>query len=169
MEYEVIVGNIGRVHSGKNKRKAEAVFRYYVKESDSMIGRAGGENVTLFAGCEPVKEHEGKNNGGFFVLEVHHSDGNDNSITDYIVEAQNPEEASDLLWEHLKAENPNSEEDFSDPPCLWLEHDECECEDCCECNQESLTMYNSEVSYRTISEAEKACSTWHSRGELLKD
>jgi hypothetical protein len=45
--YDVIVGNIGTVHSGRNLRAAERVFREYVKDSKRGYGRAAGEAVTI--------------------------------------------------------------------------------------------------------------------------
>jgi hypothetical protein len=46
--YEVVVGNIGTVHTGNNKRKATAVFNSYVRDSERGYGRAAGEHVTMF-------------------------------------------------------------------------------------------------------------------------
>lgn len=58
-EYEVIVGNVGKVHSGTNKREAVKCFNEYVDISDSGNGRAGYEDVVLMEGGEPIKEHWG--------------------------------------------------------------------------------------------------------------
>ena len=55
--YEVIVGNIGKVHEGGGRLKAFAVFQEYIKKSDATYGRASGENVTLWKNNEPHKEY----------------------------------------------------------------------------------------------------------------
>ena len=57
--YEVIVGNIGSVHEGHNRKEAEKVFTFYVKDSKTCLGRSGGESVTLFQDGEPIRDHEG--------------------------------------------------------------------------------------------------------------
>jgi hypothetical protein len=57
--YEVLVGNIGTVHRGSNRKAADAVFALYRGQSKSGRGRAAGEDVTLFANGEPVREHQG--------------------------------------------------------------------------------------------------------------
>lgn len=46
--YEVVVGNIGTVHTGNNKAKANKMFNSYVRDSKSGYGRAAGEHVTMF-------------------------------------------------------------------------------------------------------------------------
>ncbi len=46
--YSVLVGNIGTVHVGHNKRKAEVICGEYVDQSAAGIGRAGNEPVMLF-------------------------------------------------------------------------------------------------------------------------
>ena len=56
--YEVIVGNIGRVHTGNNRREASKVYREYVKDSSQPTGRAGGEQVTLFEDGEPLRTYD---------------------------------------------------------------------------------------------------------------
>lgn len=55
--YEVVCGNVGNVHSGNNLTKAKKAFCEYVRQSESNCGRAGGEEVTLFDGGEPVREY----------------------------------------------------------------------------------------------------------------
>ena len=55
--YEVIVGNIGKVHEGGSYMKAFAVFQEYIKKSDATYGRASGENVALWKNNEPHKEY----------------------------------------------------------------------------------------------------------------
>ena len=57
--YEVIVGNIGTVHQGHNRKEAEKVFTFYVKDSKTGLGRSGGEAVTLMRDGEPIREYEG--------------------------------------------------------------------------------------------------------------
>jgi hypothetical protein len=57
--YQVIVGNIGTVITTDNKTDAEAAFNEYKAQSESNVGRAGGEPVTLFQDDEIVKEHYG--------------------------------------------------------------------------------------------------------------
>ncbi len=55
--YEVVVGNIGSVHQGHNRRKAETIFKTYVEQSKDGYGRAGGEQVTLFQNDDIAKEY----------------------------------------------------------------------------------------------------------------
>lgn len=57
--YEVIVGNVGTVYSGKSKRVADAKFDGYVAASNSGAGRAGDEDVTMMCNDEPCREHQG--------------------------------------------------------------------------------------------------------------
>ena len=49
-EYKVIVGNIGTVYVGDSLTEALRDFNEYVRISDSGIGRAGYETVTLIKG-----------------------------------------------------------------------------------------------------------------------
>jgi hypothetical protein len=58
-QYSVIVGNVGTVFSGTNKKDAQAMYREYVKISDCSRGRISGEDVTLFCDDEPILEHFG--------------------------------------------------------------------------------------------------------------
>lgn len=62
-EYQVIVGNVGTVYSGKNKVKAEKTYDTYKAISIAGVGRAGGEDVTLMVtegdNQDIVKEHAG--------------------------------------------------------------------------------------------------------------
>lgn len=58
-KYQVIVGNVGKVYDGPEKATADGVFAEYVEISKSNVGRAGGEQVTLFTGDEITSEHEG--------------------------------------------------------------------------------------------------------------
>lgn len=52
--YEVVVGNIGSVHTTNNPVDANRVYGIYKKQSQSEVGRAGGEDVTIFKDGEPV-------------------------------------------------------------------------------------------------------------------
>lgn len=60
-EYSVVVGNIGTVYDGSNKTAALKAYNTYVKQSKSMVGRAGGEEVNLMQDGEPIKTHYGSN------------------------------------------------------------------------------------------------------------
>ncbi len=62
--YTVVVGNVGTVHEGKNKRAAQGMYSYYVSASKNNIGRHGGEPVTLFCGEEIIWEYAGTNGEG---------------------------------------------------------------------------------------------------------
>jgi hypothetical protein len=55
--YEVIVGNIGKVHEGFSYRKALDTFFDYVKKSSENYGRAAGEEVTLWKDGEIIKDY----------------------------------------------------------------------------------------------------------------
>jgi hypothetical protein len=55
--YEVIVGNIGRVHEGSAKTEALRHFNAYVRQSKAGYGRAGGEEVALLKDGEIIREH----------------------------------------------------------------------------------------------------------------
>lgn len=54
--YEVVVGNVGSVHTGGNFKEATKRFNEYVRQSRSGVGRAGKEDVILFQDGEPVRE-----------------------------------------------------------------------------------------------------------------
>jgi hypothetical protein len=56
--FEVVVGNIGCIPQ-PSLPKAEEVYREYVEQSKSGVGRAGGEFVTLLVDGEPLLEHFG--------------------------------------------------------------------------------------------------------------
>ncbi len=58
MVWDVIVGNIGSVCQGTSEREARRVYREYVAQSKSGVGRAGNEPVALFKGSEIVAEHD---------------------------------------------------------------------------------------------------------------
>ena len=57
--YEVIVGNVGIVHTGKKSRYAHRKFAWWVKDSKTGLGRSGGESVTLMKDGEIVAEYMG--------------------------------------------------------------------------------------------------------------
>jgi len=57
--YDVVVGNIGTVHSGRNQRVAMRTYRVYVEQSRAAYGRAAGENVTVMCDSEIHKEYIG--------------------------------------------------------------------------------------------------------------
>ncbi len=60
MIYEVVVGNIGRVYRGSDRREANRSYAVYLDQFKQGYGRAAGESVTLFEDGEPIREHEGK-------------------------------------------------------------------------------------------------------------
>jgi len=60
MKYEVIVGNIGTVHSCNNPVEAAAVYGDYKRQSETNYGRAAGETVYLLKNGEPMYEHHGR-------------------------------------------------------------------------------------------------------------
>jgi len=55
--YEIIVGNIGQVHTGTNMSQALQVYNVYVDLSQRLYGRASGEDVTMFKDGEVYKEY----------------------------------------------------------------------------------------------------------------
>lgn len=57
--HEIIVGNIGTVYSGYDKRQAQETYNEYVRQSDANIGRAAGETVIWFNQHLIHKEHYG--------------------------------------------------------------------------------------------------------------
>lgn len=60
--YEVVVGNIGRVCETTSPIEARRVYGIYKKQSQSEVGRAGGEDVTIFKDGEPDLEFIGSLN-----------------------------------------------------------------------------------------------------------
>lgn len=60
--YEVIVGNVGRVHSGHKARLARTVYNAYVKASVTKTSRAYGEHISLWKDGEIVAERMGTAN-----------------------------------------------------------------------------------------------------------
>jgi len=57
MQYEVIVSNIGTVHSSTSGSNAHRDFWEYKAASVTGHGRAGGETVTLMGDGNVIKEH----------------------------------------------------------------------------------------------------------------
>jgi hypothetical protein len=60
-QYEVVVGNIGTVYSGGSFAAAKKASATYVAQSKTGKGRAGGEDVTILADGEIVREFLGSN------------------------------------------------------------------------------------------------------------
>ena len=60
MNYQVIVGNVGTVYDGDNRKEAEDAYADYVDFSKALMGRVGGEAVTLFCDGEILLEHPGE-------------------------------------------------------------------------------------------------------------
>ena len=58
--YQVIVSNLGLVHTGTSYFKATACFNDYIILSKAPWGRASGEEVVLIKNEEPVKTHPGE-------------------------------------------------------------------------------------------------------------
>jgi len=58
--YQVICGNIGTVYDGDNMIDANRDYGTYKRQSQSGVGRAGGETVTLFDNDEIKFEHIGE-------------------------------------------------------------------------------------------------------------
>ena len=57
--FQVVVGNVGTVYAGDDGAEANRLFDVYVDSSKSGVGRAGGEDVYLFADDEIAREHLG--------------------------------------------------------------------------------------------------------------
>jgi hypothetical protein len=58
--YEVIVGNVGKVHEGNSKNAALKVYNEYVALSKRGYGRVAGEGVDLYdSGNDIIKTYEG--------------------------------------------------------------------------------------------------------------
>jgi hypothetical protein len=57
--YQVIVSNVGTVLDTDNGFDAHREYSQCVGLSKSGKGRMGGEDVTLMAAGEPIKEHTG--------------------------------------------------------------------------------------------------------------
>jgi len=61
MKYQVIVGNIGTVYDGNNKKVAKRTFKIYQAQSEMEFGRASGEDVSYWEHDEPVLIYNGIN------------------------------------------------------------------------------------------------------------
>lgn len=59
MNYEVIVGNIGKVYEGTNAKESLEIWQEYANQSANNYGRAAGEDVTLMRDGEPLSEYFG--------------------------------------------------------------------------------------------------------------
>lgn len=59
MKNQIVVGNVGTVMDSDSLKECLQIYSYYVKQSKSGIGRAGGENVTWFKDGEIYKEFIG--------------------------------------------------------------------------------------------------------------
>ena len=59
-DFEVLVGNLGCVYKGENSVEAHAQYATYCAQSESNVGRAAGEDVTIMQGGEPIGEHRGQ-------------------------------------------------------------------------------------------------------------
>lgn len=57
--YEVIVGNVGRVCSCFNYKYALKTFRIYKRYSKTGYGRSSGESIDLYKNGEVIKQHIG--------------------------------------------------------------------------------------------------------------
>lgn len=55
--YEVIVGNIGTVYTGRDAKIARETMQEYIRQSKSGVGRAGNEPVTLLLNGEIFDEY----------------------------------------------------------------------------------------------------------------
>jgi hypothetical protein len=56
--FEVFVGNVGKVYSGKSELDARKAFREYEVKSLANIGRAGGESIVMLKDGEEYRIHE---------------------------------------------------------------------------------------------------------------
>ena len=59
-KYEVIVGNLGMVYSGADKKTASRTYADYAVLSFFNSGRAGREDVTLMEDDEILQEFDGR-------------------------------------------------------------------------------------------------------------
>jgi hypothetical protein len=58
-DYQVIVSNLGAVHTGRNKRAAMREFLAWCEQSSEDNSRASHESVTLMRDGEPMRESRG--------------------------------------------------------------------------------------------------------------
>ena len=59
--YQVIVGNIGKVYDGGNEYEACTIFDDYALMSEQAVGSAAGEDVVLMMGEKILRELIGYN------------------------------------------------------------------------------------------------------------
>lgn len=60
MLYELVVGNVGSVYHGTQYSRAYSLYIEYATMSKNLIGRAGGETVTLLEDGEVIQEYLGE-------------------------------------------------------------------------------------------------------------
>lgn len=61
--FQIVVSNIGTVHSGMNRLDAEREYKECCEMVDKHYGRASGETVTFIMDGEIQYEHEPKKGG----------------------------------------------------------------------------------------------------------
>ena len=59
MKNQIIVGNIGCVLNTDSLKECLITFKEYKAQSESGIGRAGGEDIVWFKNGEPYREFIG--------------------------------------------------------------------------------------------------------------
>jgi len=69
--YTVVVDNIGTVFRGDSFSAAETTFEVYSNCSKNNVGKAAGQNVTLYIEGEPYRYHIGFLSGVDLVMEQH--------------------------------------------------------------------------------------------------
>jgi hypothetical protein len=62
--YEVIVGNIGTVHTTANLQQARRIAARCVKQSKAGVGRAGGEDITIMGEDQILWEYNAPRSTG---------------------------------------------------------------------------------------------------------
>jgi hypothetical protein len=106
-KYEVLVGNIGTVHSGYDHLAAYTEYQSYVQLSESESGRAAGEDVIMLQDGEPTHVFEGRmkrtegtlmddrnSAPGAFIIHLSISDGHVERIGRHLVEGCASEKAA---------------------------------------------------------------------------
>ena len=58
--YEVMVSNIGLVHTGEDSKAAYVVFNAYQIMSKANLGRSAGSSVTLLQDGDVIEDYEGE-------------------------------------------------------------------------------------------------------------
>lgn len=53
------MGNIGKVYEGSSALRAQGAYYHYINLSKNNVGRAAGEQVSLWRDNEPIEEYEG--------------------------------------------------------------------------------------------------------------